>query len=115
MIQMMIISITTDDEYLELSDNDRLRYSQKKNSSHTFLTESHHSATEFQHSCRESSDIVYDSFHNAVDEFRCYEYLPKEFVDEDSCDSESSIVSNVGDYYTAVLDRAYLAGCYNND
>ncbi|VDI68602.1 Hypothetical predicted protein [Mytilus galloprovincialis] len=101
----------SDDEYLELSDNDRLRYSQKKNSSNAFLLESHHSTTEFQHSCRESSDIVYDSFHNAVDEFRCYDYLSKELDDEDSCGS----VSNAGDYYTAVLDRACIDGCYNSD
>ncbi|CAG2219460.1 unnamed protein product [Mytilus edulis] len=86
----------SDDEYLDLSDNDTLMYSQKKNH-------------------KESSDIVYDSFHNSVDEFRCYDYLSKELDDEDSCDSESSTISNGGDHYTAVLDKAYLSGCYNSD
>ncbi|CAG2219459.1 unnamed protein product [Mytilus edulis] len=103
------------DAYSDDSDNEWFNYSPKKYSNNAFKKGLHNSAKAFQHSDRESSYIVYDSFHNSVDEFRCYAYLSKGFDDEDSCDSESSAESNVGDHKTAVLDRAYLDGCYNSD
>ncbi|CAC5402956.1 unnamed protein product [Mytilus coruscus] len=131
-------SYESDDENSDISDNDRFNYSPKKSLSTAALRESCLSTSDFQHSSRESYDISYDSSDNSVDDFRCYDltyqkegHLYNGCDGENSCDfydeennpfkywnMEDSTISNLDssdDHYTAVLDRAYIAGCYNSD
>ncbi|XP_071142953.1 uncharacterized protein [Mytilus edulis] len=128
-------SCESDAENSDLLDNDDC--SPKKISNNALLKDSRHSTKEFQHSCIELSDISHDSSDNSVDEFRCYDltykkegYVSSYWDEENSCEyydeqntpfkylnTEDSAITNDSsdDQYTAVLDRAYLAGSYNSD